>query len=37
MNCPECGRDLDGASQSEHGRISWICRKCNIKIYKELY
>jgi len=37
IRCPECGADLDGESKDEANRVSWICRDCNIKIYKELY
>jgi len=37
INCPKCKRDLGEGEEIEIGRIGWICRDCNIKIYKELY
>ena len=35
--CPECGKDLGKGSKDEINRIGWVCPKCNIKIYKEIY
>jgi len=36
MKCPECGKILPEYSRNDEvGRRSWVCGKCNIKIYKE--
>jgi predicted amidophosphoribosyltransferase len=37
MLCPECGEEMDGPSEVEIMRQAWICRKCDIKAYKEKY
>jgi predicted RNA-binding Zn-ribbon protein involved in translation (DUF1610 family) len=37
MLCPECGEEMDGPSEVEIMRQAWICRSCNIKVYKEHY
>jgi len=37
MLCPECGEQMDGPSEIDVMREGWICRKCDIKAYKEKY
>jgi predicted amidophosphoribosyltransferase len=37
MLCPDCGEEMDGPTEVEIMRQAWICRKCDIKAYKEKY